>query len=94
MTESKVVTAVKTYPSTWGEKVGQYSKAIVATLTPAVTLGASLGAWLPAEKAVPVTVAVSAVTGFITWLTANVGKLQEVADSTEDTAESIANRDL
>lgn len=94
MAESKVVTGVKQYPSTWGEKVGRYNKAIVAVLTPLVALGASLGALLPAEQAAPIAVGVSAVTGFITYLTANFGKFVEIADNTEDAAEGVLNRDV
>lgn len=82
------------YPKSWGNKVGQYSKAIVATVTPAIALGGSLGALLPAEQAAPITAVVAAATGFLTWLVANTKGIQDIADSSETFAEGVAGRDL
>ena len=80
--------------ATWGDRVGQYSKAIVATVTPAVTLGGSLALLLPAEKAAPITVVVSALTGFLTWLAANTDILKSQADAAEDAIEDVLGRDI
>lgn len=78
----------------WGNAVTRSTKAIVATLTPAVALGGTLGALLPAAQAAPIAAGVSLVTGFLTWLVANAPKVAEIADSTEEFAEDVTGRDL
>lgn len=88
---AKTVIAQK---ATWGDRVGQYSKSIVALLTPAIALGTSLGATLPAEQAVPITAGVAAATGFLTWLVSNTKLLQDNAVAVENVAEQITGRDL
>ncbi|QNJ55344.1 membrane protein [Gordonia phage LittleFella] len=80
--------------ATWGDKVGQYSKAIVATLTPAVTAGGYLATKLPAEQAAVVTTIIAGVTGFLTWLATNTRILSEQADEAEEAIEDVLGRDL
>lgn len=86
--------AVVAQKATWGDRVAQYSKTIVATVTPAIALATSLGATLPAEQAAPITVGVAAATGFLTWLVANTKLLQDNAIAVENVAEQITGRDL
>lgn len=78
----------------WARTVGRSAKAIVATLTPAVALGGTLGALLPAAQAAPIAAGVSIVTGLITWLTANTGHLKAIAGSTEEFVEDVTGRDV
>lgn len=82
------------YENTWSNKIGSVSKAIVATVTPAIALGASLGSLLPADQAAYVTAGVSIATGFLTWLTTNTPRIQELGDSAEDLAEDTLGRDV
>lgn len=80
--------------ATWSDRVSQYSKSIVATLTPAVALGASLGATLPADLSIPITAGVAIGTGILTWIASNTVLLSSLAEAAEELGESITGRDL
>ncbi|UVT31018.1 membrane protein [Gordonia phage BirthdayBoy] len=80
--------------ATWGDRVGQYSKAIVATVTPAVFLGGALALVLPAEQAASITAAVASVTGFLTWLAGNTEILKRQADEVEEAIEDAIGREI